>query len=205
LKNKENLKMIDLQAYLENKLRDIISTWNENDIYAISFFVYSNEAYEYNGYSNVTKFSVSYNTENDCNGADELSEERWNYAFWRQDETPIIDVDNENEGIKILFDWYKENSIDNIGYEDYNACYDDEMRYIGKGPVGYYELLSEITAVAKRLQDSGFVKNKFGASIPIIIHDLEYTWYIIEATKKANPNGEADVFFATMKKLGFVG
>jgi len=197
--------MIDLQAYLENKLRDIISTWNENDIYAISFFVYSNEAYEYNGYSNVTKFSVSYNTENDCNGADELSEERWNYAFWRQDETPIIDVDNENEGIKILFDWYKENSIDNIGYEDYNACYDDEMRYIGKGPVGYYELLSEITAVAKRLQDSGFVKNKFGASIPIIIHDLEYTWYIIEATKKANPNGEADVFFATMKKLGFVG
>ena len=182
--------MIDLQAYLENKLRDIISAWNENDIYAISFFVYSNEAYEYNGYSNVTKFSVSYNTENDCNGAGELSEERWNYAFWRQDETPIIDDDNENEGIKILFDWYLENSIDNIGYEDYDVCYDDEMRYIGKGPVGYYELLSEITAVAKRLQDSGFIKNKFGTPIPIIIHDLEYPWYIIEATKKANPNGE---------------
>ena len=196
--------MIDLQAYLENKLRDIISAWNEDDIYAISFFVYSNEAYEYNGYSNVTKFSVSYNTENDCNGAGELSEERWNYAFWHQNETPIIDVDSENEGIKILFDWYKENGIDNIGYEDYNACYDDEMRYIGKGPVGYYELLLEITDVAKRLQDSGFVKNKFGKLIPIIIHDLEYTWYVIEATKKVNSNGEADVFFATMKKLGFV-
>lgn len=196
--------MIDLQAFLENKLRDIISTWNENDIYAISFFVYSNEAYEYNGYSNVTKFSVSYNTENDCNGAGELSEERWNYAFWRQDETPIIDNDNENEGIKILFDWYRENSIDNIGYEDYDVCYDDEMRYIGKGPVGYYELLSEITAVAKRLQDSGFIKNKFGAPIPIIIHDLEYPWYIIEATKKANPNGEADMFLSAMNELGFV-
>lgn len=201
---KELFKMIDLQAYLENKLRDIISAWNENDIYAISFFVYSNEAYEYNGYSNVTKFSVSYNTENDCNGAGELSEERWNYAFWRQDETPIIDVDNENEGIKILFDWYKENRIDNIGYEDYNACYDNEMRYIGKGPVGYYELLSEITDVAKRLQDSGFVKNKFGTPIPIIIHDLEYPWYIIEATKKANPNGEADMFLSAMNELGFV-
>lgn len=201
---KEIFKMIDLQAYLENKLRDIISAWNENDIYAISFFVYSNEAYEYNGYSNVTKFSVSYNTENDCNGAGELSEERWNYAFWRQDETPIIDDDNENEGIKILFDWYMENSIDNIGYEDYDVCYDDEMRYIGKGPVGYYELLSEITAVAKRLQDSGFIKNKFGVPIPIIIHDLEYPWYIIEATKKANPNGEADMFLSAMNELGFV-
>lgn len=201
---KEIFKMIDLQAFLENKLRDIISAWNENDIYAISFFVYSNEAYEYNGYSNVTKFSVSYNTENDCNGAGELSEERWNYAYWRQDETPIIDDDNENEGIKILFDWYRENSIDNIGYEDYDVCYDDEMRYIGKGPVGYYELLSEITAVAKRLQDSGFIKDKFGAPIPIIIHDLEYPWYIIEATKKANPNGEADMFLSAMNELGFV-
>lgn len=192
--------MIDLQGYLENKLRTIISAWSENDIYAISFFVYSNEAYEYNGYSNVTIFSVSYNTENDCNGADALSEERWNYAFWRQNETPIIDVDND--GIKILFDWYKENGIDNIGYEDYNACYDDKMQYIGKGPAGYYELLSEITAVAKKLQDSGFIKTKFGKPIPIIIHDLDYAWYIFEATKKANPNGEADVFLAAMKNLG---
>ena len=29
--------MIDLKAYLEKKLRDIISAWNEDDIYAISF------------------------------------------------------------------------------------------------------------------------------------------------------------------------
>lgn len=196
--------MIDLQAYLEEKLRDIISAWNEDDIYAISFFVYANEAYEYNGYSNVTEFSVSYNTEDDCRGAGALSEERWNYAFWRQDETPVIEADYQNEGMKILFDWYEENGIDNIGYEDYDACYDDEMQYIGKGPVGYYELLSEITAVARKLQDSGFIKNKFGKPIPIIIHDLEYPWYIIEANKKANPNGEADMFFAAMKELGFV-
>ena len=85
--------MVDLQAYLENKLRDVISSWNKKDIYAVSFFVNSNEAYEYNGYSNVTVFSVSYNTESDCGGSGELSEERWNYAFWRQNETPIIEAD----------------------------------------------------------------------------------------------------------------
>ena len=196
--------MINLQAYLEKKLRSIISTWNEDDIYAISFFVYANEVYEYKGYSNVTEFSVSYNTEKDCRGAGELSEKRWNYAFWRQNETPVIEADDQNEGIKILFDWYAENGVYNIGYENYDACYDNEMRYIGKGPAGYYELLSEITAVAKKLQDSGFIKNKFGRPIPIIIHDLEYPWYIIEATKKANSNGEADMFFAAMKKLGFM-
>lgn len=194
--------MIDLQAYLEKNIRQVISAWDEDDIYAISFFVYSNESFEYNGCSNITKFSVSYNTEKDCNGAGELSEERWNYAFWRQNETPIIDVNDENDGIKVLFEWYKENCIENIGYEDYNACYDDKMRYIGKGPIGYYELLSEITVVAKRLQDVGYTKNKFGKPIPIIIHDLDYTWYVIEATKNANHNGEADAFLATMKKIG---
>lgn len=190
--------MIDLQAYLEKELHDVISSWSECGIYAISFFVYANDTYEYNGFSNVPEFSISYNTENDCRGASELSEERWNYAFWRQDETPIIRATNENEGIKILFEWYKENGIDNIGYEDYNACYDNEMQYIGKGPVGYYELLSEITVVAKKLQDSGFIKKKFGKPIPIIIHDLEYPWYIIEANKIVNSNGEADAFLATM-------
>lgn len=78
------------------------------------------------------------------------------------------------------------------------------MRYIGKGPVGYYELLSEITAVAKKLQESSFIKNKFGKPIPIIIHDLEYPWYIIESNKKANSHGEADMFLFAMKKLGFM-
>ena len=105
--------------------------------------------------------------------------------------------------MKILFDWYRENGIENIGCEE-SVCYDEEMRYIGKGPVGCYELISEITSAAKSLQESGFIKNKFGKAIPLIIHDLEYPWYVIEATRKANPNGEADTFLAAMKELGFI-
>lgn len=194
--------MVDLQAYLEKKICEIISAWNEDDIYAISFFVYANESYEYGGVSNVTTFSVGYNTESDCNGAGELSEERWNYAFWSQNDTPVIEAEDENEGMKILFDWYRENGINNIGYEDYESCYDSEMRYVGKGPVGYYELLSEVTAIAEKLQKCGFIKNKFGKSVPIIIHDLEYPWYIIKATETANPGGEANAFLAAMKALG---
>ncbi len=197
--------MIDLQEYLKNKLCPIISGWNEADIYAISFFVHANEAHQYKGCTNVTQFSVGYNTEKDCDGAGAFSEERWNYAFWRQEETPIIEANPDNEGIKVLFDWYAENGIENIGHEDYERCYDSAMRYIGKGPVGYYELLSEITAVAKSLQDSGFIQNKFGKPIPILIHDLEYPWYIMEANKIANSKGEADAFFVAMKELGFIG
>ena len=194
--------MIDLQAYLEDGLKKVVSAWNERDIYAISFFIYSNEGYRYSGYKNVTEFHVSYNTESDCDGADGLSEERWNYAFWRQDEVSIFSADKKSEGMKILFDWYREKGIDNIGYEDEDACYDNCYKYIGKGPVGLCEMLSEVTAVAQKLQESGFIKNKFGRSIPIIIHDLEYAWYMIEATKTANQNGEADDFLAAMKELG---
>ena len=32
---------------------------------------------------------------------------RWNYAFWRHNETPIIEANNEDEGMKILFEWYE--------------------------------------------------------------------------------------------------
>lgn len=194
--------MTNLRAYLESALGSVISSWNEKDIYAISFLVCANEAYEYGGCSNVTEFSVSYNTETDCGGAPPLSEERWNYAFWRQNETYIIDADPTSEGMRILFDWYRENGIDNIGYEDPANCYDTEMRYIGKGPVGCYELVQEIAIVAKSLHSSGFIRRMFGRPIPIIIHDLEYSWYTIEATKAANAGGEAAEFLAAMKAIG---
>ena len=193
--------MVDLQGYLENKIKRIISSWHEDGIYAISFFVYANESFKYNVHSNVTEFSVGYNTEKDCNGADELSEERWNYAFWRQNDIPVIQADADDEGMKVLFDWYTENGIDNIGYEDYTKCYDENGGYIGKGPIGFYELLSVITSIAKGLQQSGFIKSVFGRAIPIIIHELEYPWYIFETNKKANPNGEAVAFLEAMERM----
>ncbi|MBO5906569.1 MAG: hypothetical protein J6Q85_00250 [Clostridia bacterium] len=194
--------MTGIREYLKNKICNIISSWNEEDIYAISFFLFTNEVNEYRGYSNITEFSVSYNTERDCNFAEELSEERWNYAYWRQNETPILVANDNDEGMKVLFNWYKENGIENIGYEDYGTCYDREMRFIGKGPIGLHELISELTTVARDIQESGFTERKFGKRIPIIIHDLEYPWYIIEACKKANPNGEADMFLKAMKMFG---
>lgn len=195
--------MTNLQLYLENKIRSIISNWNDDDIYAISFLVDANEAYEYAEYSNVAEFTISYNTEYDCDGADELSEKRWNYAFWRQNNVPIILAENDDEGMHTLFTWYKEIGLHNIGYEDFNHCYNDDMCYIGKGPIGYYELLSEVAAVAKKLQISGFIQSHFGKRIPIIVHDLDYCWYAFEATQIANPNGEANAFFAAMKQAGF--
>lgn len=193
----------DITEEIYQKVKRTIDTWNEDDIYAISFFVYSNEAYKYKGFSNVSNFAISYNTEKDCNKAGEYSEKRWNYAFWRQNEHYIIDTEKPNALTNLLYDWYKQNGITNLGYEDEN-CYDENDNYIGKGPVGHYELVNLASDVAKRLQEEGYIKEHFGKEIPIIIHGLEYAWYDIEATQKANPNGEADVFIKAMKQLGMI-
>lgn len=192
--------MINLQEYLYNKIKPIITSWDEGEIYALSFFVYSNQAFTYDDYYNVSCFAISYNTEGDCERFSELSEQRWNYAFWRQDEIYIINTDAEDdEGSKVLFDWYRENGIQNIGDEDESLMYDDKFNYIGKGPIGYYELLTVVSEVARRLQSEGFILSKFGKPIPIIVHDLEYPWYIEEATMNANPNGEAETFLKVLR------
>ena len=91
------IEVDNFEKVLYDKVKSEILKWNEEDIYAISFFVESNESNEYNGFENVTMWAISYNTEKDCDGADELDEERWNYAFWGQNETMIIDVDTPNK------------------------------------------------------------------------------------------------------------
>ena len=202
--SEEVITVENLENALYNKVKGEILKWNEEDIYAISFFVESNESYEYNGFQNVTMWAISYNTEEDCDGAGNLDEERWNYAFWRQNEISIIDVDTQNKYTDALFDWYAQYGITNIGEENENEMYDEDFNYIGKGPAGHYELLQLATSVAKKLQEDGTIKEHFGKELPIIIHGLEYAWYDIEATQKANPNGQAKMFLKAMEELGFV-
>ncbi len=182
--------MINLVDYLFNKIKPIIQGWDEQGIYAISFFVQTNEAT-----GNIPSFAISYNTEEDCGFCPPLSEERWNYAFWRQNENLII---GNVETIELLLNWFKQNNIENIGQEDRERMYDVNYNYIGNGPNGKYEFIQAVTEVAKRLHNEEVLLNSFGTEIPIIIHDLEYAWYELEATRNANPPGLADMFLKTI-------
>lgn len=182
-----------LKEYLKDEITSIFNSWCDDGIYAISFLLTSNELSTYKGINNFPEFSVGYNTEQECEGADELSEERWNYALWKQNNVLIISPDNDDSA-KLLLDWYNENGIENIGNpENENDSYNEKGEYIGKGPVGYYELITLISDIAKEFQTSGAVYNKFG-KIPIIVHDLEYSWLTRVLTSNANPNEEATNF-----------
>ena len=194
--------MTNISEELYLKIKSIMDAWCEDDIYAVSFFVYSNLSYEYKGFNNVSYFAISYNTEKDCEGAGPYDEERWNYAFWRQNETPVIDPYEPNDLNDLLFSWYEENGISNIG--EYTECCDKNGHCIGMEPAGHCELVTLASEVAQRLQREGFVENKFGKKLPIIIHGLEYAWFDVEATRNANINGEADTFLKAMKELGMV-
>ena len=189
----------DLPEYLYEKVLAVMESWDDAEIYAISFFVCANTSTESVDGAMVPEFSISYNTEGDCENVAANNEERWNYAFWRQDETSIIPSEDD-EAATILLKWYKRQGImaEELGVEASGTMYDSDMRYIGKGPRGYYELLMVVSDVAKRLQIEGFISKHFG-QIPIIVHDLEYAWYVEEATRNANPNGEADLFLSVLQ------
>lgn len=70
------------------------------------------------------------------------------------------------------------------------------VRIMNKGGyrTNYFRIMQLIASIARKLQSNNFIKERLG-NIPIIIHDLEYTWFLIEeGTVYANPNGEADIF-----------
>lgn len=184
--------MIDLEQFLYDRIKPVFDSWNEPDIYAVSFFVNSNECNEYRGFTNVTNFAVSYNTETACDGAGKRSEERWNYAFWPQEETAVFDSWQPTADMELLFDWYAQQGITGIGSED------DDM----DAPVGFGELVEVLAKVARRFQDEGYWVRKLGRPIPIVIHDLEYIPCVMKATAYANPNGEAEDFLAEWEDAG---
>ena len=181
---------MEFKSLLLEKCRKIINSWDDDGIYAISFLLYPS-CDDFGEFENFPEFSVGYNTEAFCENAPKFSEERWNYAFWSQNNQLVISADNE-EMSKKLIKWYCENGIENIGVTSEDE-YDEDFNYIGKGPGGYYELLILVAEIAKNLQNDGTINGKFG-KIPVIVHDLEYTWYCKDATTLANPNGEAKDF-----------
>ena len=179
--------MIDIENILYNKVKSEISNWDEDDIYAISFFLESNEALEFRNFSNVSTWAISYNTESDCEGAGLLDEERWNYAFWRQDEYAIIDLDEASDCTKALYQWYAEQGITNIGFEDDENQYDENYTYIGKGPVGHYELITLAANIAKKLQEEGFIRKNSKKQFPSSFTDLNMLGMTLKQQQKQIP------------------
>lgn len=72
---------MEFEKILLDKCKDVIDSWHENDIYAISFLVYSNMGETFENIENFPEFSIGYNTEGFCEKAPKISVKRLNNAL----------------------------------------------------------------------------------------------------------------------------
>lgn len=168
-----------MKEVLKNLIISNINKWIDKDIYAISLFVYDEN-------DNPCKPTVTlgYNTEMQLN--EELSnasgeqEARWNYAFWLQNEFLCFGI---GETAKEVKDWLETKQLPY--YDDDDEAWDDDATY-DKVEVITKLFIDELIEVVKEIHQSGFLTQKFGKELPIIIHELEYYDEIAEQNIKAN-------------------
>lgn len=172
-----------LKDKIKNKIIEqfvpVIQSFDEEDIYVISFFVYDFE-------DNPCKPTVTlgYNTEKEV--AKNLcyfdeQEVRWNYACWMQNQESIFGYDKNI--MDLLREWILENNL--LYMEHYNP-YDtttELMNELGKITKSFVEILIE---VVKEIHKSGVIKEKLGRDIPILIHELDYYDEIAKQNIEAN-------------------
>lgn len=151
-----------IQGLMEQK----ISEWQEDDIYAISLYVFNEEddpcrpvaAFGYNTERQVQKSITE--------AADE-QEARWNYAFWLQNHEMCLGRDETAEDIR---KWIT------------------ELEWEGEDAISL-KFVNLLVAVVQGIHASGLLKEKFGREIPVLIHELEYHEKISQQNIEAN--GEA--------------
>lgn len=151
-----------IQGLMEQK----ISEWQEDDIYAISLYVFNEEddpcrpvaVFGYNTERQVQKSITE--------AADE-QEARWNYAFWLQNHEMCLGRDETAEDIR---KWIT------------------ELEWEGEDAISL-KFVNLLVAVVQGIHASGLLKEKFGREIPVLIHELEYHEKISQQNIEAN--GEA--------------
>ena len=139
------------KKYFYDKFIEIINQWKEDEIAAISILVYSNETYVYKGIKNFFEISIGYIQKDDKYDSDDVKGLK-----------VILNAEEDDETAEIILEFLVSNGVKNIGSEDFEKSYDENMNYIGKGPNGYYEVLNMISEVARDLQLHGIVNKKFG-------------------------------------------
>jgi|GEM_PF-662044 len=179
----------DFKQYIKGKIKDEISSWDAPDIYAVYIGVSrNNRCDEPLGLPFI--FVIGYGSG---------SKKDWHLACSSEYERDLIENEEEKQA---LIQWLEGLGTENIGVEDEDAMYDENMLYIGKGPAGMYETLDMLAGIVRELFSESFFEEKFGENIPVIFDDYEITWYCIEATKKANPEGLANGY---LRKYGIIG
>lgn len=156
-----------------------IEKWTDPEIYAISLFVYNEN-------DNPCKPTVTlgYNTETQVKEvlaiASDGQEARWNYAFWLQNDFLCF---GSGETAKEVKNWLAMKQLPY--YEDDDGAWNEDAAYDQTEEITK-QFIEELIEVVTEIHQSGFLSQKFGRELPILIHELEYYGEIAEQNIKAN-------------------
>ena len=201
--------MSEFDDYVFTKARaGILSVPDEPaaDVYALSFYRWALD-----DDPRMSVLSVGYNTDArrlSCTPtpgqpakwpiASDPGEAKWNYAFWLQEEGEVCVIGESDEDEMACRAW-----IESRGWMYTDNEYEEDFEYAeamaDQITAGFVELC---VSVAKRLHDEGVISTKFGRPVPIIVHELEYSDAIAEATDRANPLGVSAEFTRWVAQLG---
>ena len=166
-------------------------------IYALSFFIYDEDddprrptlTFGYNTLDRWAECTPVANSNVAWPVASDSSEAKWNYAFWLQNEVCVIGAAG-TEGALLRHEW-----IQSLGlaYSDDEETKDIE-RCMRLGGQITEQFVALCVRVSMALHDGGSITGKFGRSLPIIVHELEYYDQIAEQTRRANPLGLTSEF-----------
>lgn len=132
--------------------------------------------------------------------ASDSGEAKWNYAFWLQNKLGVIG-DVGSTGAVLRESWFRGRGL----------WYDDEL--FNMDNEAWSRISSEIThafvelciQTTRTLHAEGTIREIFGKSIPVIVHELEYYDEIAEQNTRANPPGVVDEFVSWVTRRGEFG
>ena len=161
---------VDLQSEMISKIKPFITSIDDNEIYALSFEL------GIDGNPCELDLTVCYNTERDyqnelTSGYNLLAHEaRWDCAYWPREDTISFGSHKNIDSVK---QWIADMGLPYLIYEEF---FDTEMSdsdfniRIDKYSVIEVEFMKMVVSVIKHLHESGFIRNKFGKDIPLIIY-----------------------------------
>lgn len=170
-----------MKDQIKQMMIDGINSWTDEDIYAVSLFVYDDE-------DDPSKPTVTlgYNTERQVQEAlktdfTDEDEARWNYAFWLQNSCFVFGEDDTAEAVR---NWVIANGFDHV--DDDDADMDDEEYDEDEASEITSAFVDMLVEIVQEIHEEKVLTLKFGRELPILIHELEYYDEIAEQNIRAN-------------------
>ena len=169
--NDEYLQQIEEEIY--QKAVDAIASWNEPDIYVVSFYYWEDE-------QNPCKprLSIGFNTErryqetlSEVDDGDE-HDARWNFAWWLQNDD-AVQYGCAPQSAELIRKWVMTCGVIYFDHDEWPDIEEDSDEW-DKYKVMEDAFIDMLVRVVQRIHKEGILTSRFGKELPIIIHELEY-------------------------------